>query len=347
MNKLKYIKIIFEMLKMKKKIGIQYLLLSNILIITIFIMLFMDQNCLKPETISGNRLKNCSLIEDHVKEYELIFGDNITGYPYEIVPNIVHYVLFTIHEIQFGHFVSILSVLRNQKPDKIIIHCDCDQLNGNYYKRIVNIMQSTKSNTRLIIRRIEKPTQIFGKPLNWINWHASDITRIRVLLEFGGIYLDQDVYVVKSLNKFRKYEMTLNWDENQYLGNQVLIGHKNSRFLKLYLESYHNYDPNQWYYNGGELPTTSILYKNPELVHRVKREFGVDGPQVCPKVYRIYYPDWQKDFYTIHLVLRGNEIVLKAWCFNGNEPPVMKFDEEIAKNLSVTFGEMTRLLFDS
>jgi hypothetical protein len=307
----------------------------------------MDQNCLKPETISGNRLKNCSLIEDHVKEYELIFGDNITGYPYEIVPNIVHYVLFTIHEIQFGHFVSILSVLRNQKPDKIIIHCDCDQLNGNYYKRIVNIMQSTKSNTRLIIRRIEKPTQIFGKPLNWINWHASDITRIRVLLEFGGIYLDQDVYVVKSLNKFRKYEMTLNWDENQYLGNQVLIGHKNSRFLKLYLESYHNYDPNQWYYNGGELPTTSILYKNPELVHRVKREFGVDGPQVCPKVYRIYYPDWQKDFYTIHLVLRGNEIVLKAWCFNGNEPPVMKFDEEIAKNLSVTFGEMTRLLFDS
>jgi hypothetical protein len=181
----------------------------------------------------------------------------------------------------------------------------------------------------------------------WIDWRESHITRIRVLLEFGGIYLDRDVYVVKSLNKFRKYKMTLNWDENQYLGNQVLIGHKNSRFLKLYLESYRNYDRNQWYYNGGELPTTSILYKNPELVHRVKREFGVDGPQVCPKVYRIYYPDWQKDFYTIHLVLRGNEIFHKAWCFNGNEPPVMKFDEEIAKNLSVTFGEMTRLLFDS
>jgi hypothetical protein len=312
-------------------------------------MLFMNQNRLEPKMISGNQLRNCSLINDYVKEYELIFGDNITGYPYEIVPNIVHYVLFTIHEIEFGHFISILSVLRNQKPDQIIIHCDCDQLIGNYYKRIVNIMQSTKSNTRLIIRRIEKPTQIFGKPLNeeWIDWHASDITRIRVLLEFGGIYLDRDVYVVKSLNKFRKYKMTLNWDENQYLGSQILIGHKNSRFLKLYLESYRNYDRNQWYYNAGDLPTISILYKNPELVHRVKREFGVDAPEVCPKVYRIYYPDWQKDFYTIHLVLRGNEISFKDWCFGDNKPPVMKFDEEIAKNLNVTFGEMTRLLLDS
>jgi hypothetical protein len=313
----------------------------------------MSQNRLKllyeHKMISGNQLKNYSFIDDFVNEYELIFGDNITGYPYEIVPNIVHYVLFTIHEIEFGHFISILSVLRNQKPDQIIIHCDCDQLIGDYYKRIVNIMRSTKSNTSLIIRRIEKPTQIFGKPLNeeWIDWHASDITRIRVLIEFGGIYLDRDVYVVKSLNKFRKYEMTLNWDENQYLGSQILIGHKNSRFLKLYLESYRDYDRNQWYYNGGIFPTTSILYENPQLVHRVKVEFGVDAPQVCPKVYNIHYPNWQKDYYTIHLLLRGNEISAKEWCFGDDKPLVTKFDEQIIKNLNVTFGEMTRLLLDS
>jgi hypothetical protein len=165
-------------------------------------------------------------------------------------------------------------------------------------------------------------------------------------MEFGGIYLDRDVYVVKSLDIFRKYEMTLNWDEGQYLGSQVLIGHKNSRFLKLYYDSYHFYDSTQWYYNGGEFPTKSILYKSPQLVHRVKVAFGVDGPYACPKVYRIYYPDWQKEFYTIHLVLRGNEISFKDWCFGNNKPAIMKFDENIARNLNVTFGEMTRMLFD-
>jgi hypothetical protein len=117
--------------------------------------------------------------------------------------------------------------------------------------------------------------------------------------------------------------------------------------LKLYLESYRNYDRNKWYYNGGELPTTSILYKNPELIHRVKRKFGADAFEICPKVYSIYYPDWQKDFYAIHLALRGNEIAHRSWCFGNNKPIAIKFDEEIAKNLNVTFGEMTRLLFDS
>jgi len=262
------------------------------LVLSCFILIF-DKHSFKflkqestksPQSKSISDLHKSNSYEDH-----MIFGDNITGYPIRIVPNIVHYVLFTIHQVEFGHFISILSVLKNQKPDQIIIHCDCDQLNGSYYERILKILPKTK--TKLTIRKIERPTEIFGKPLNkeWIDWHASDITRIRVLMEFGGIYLDRDVYVVKSLNKFRKYEMTLNWDEGQDLGSQVMIAHKDARFLKLYIDSYHNYDPTQWYYNGGELPTRTILFKNPELVHRVKVEFGVDGPVACPKVYREYY----------------------------------------------------------
>jgi len=195
----------------------------------------------------------------------------------------VHYVLFNVKIIEFGHFISILSVLWNQKPDQIIVHCDCDHLIVRYYEKILKIIPKTR--TKFTVRTIKKPTEIFGKPLSegWINWHASDITRIKVLMEFGGIYLDKDVYVVQSLDKFCKYEMTLSWNEGKYLGNQVFIGHKNSRFLKLYYDSYHFYDSTRWYYNGGELPTKSILYKKPELVHRVKEEFGIDGPKVCPK----------------------------------------------------------------
>ena len=55
-------------------------------------------------------------------------SNNVTGYPYFVVPNIVHYILFGINEIYFVHYVSILSVLKNHKPDIIWIHCDCDQL---------------------------------------------------------------------------------------------------------------------------------------------------------------------------------------------------------------------------
>ena len=55
-------------------------------------------------------------------------GLNETGLPFDVVPNIVHYILFTIHEIEFSHFISMLSVLKNQRPELIYIHCDCHQL---------------------------------------------------------------------------------------------------------------------------------------------------------------------------------------------------------------------------
>jgi hypothetical protein len=279
----------------------------------------------------------------------MVFTDNITGYPFLIVPNIVHYILFTIHKIEFGHFISILSVLRNQKPDKIMIHCDCDVLSGDNWLRILEISQKTK--TKIIVNKIEKPTQIYGKPLNkdWLDWHASDIARYNALKEFGGIYIDRDVYIVKSMDIFRKFEMTINWDEDQYIGSQVLVAHRNARFLKLFLDSYHEYDSSQWYYNAGNLPTTKILYKNPELIHRVKGEFGVDGGTVCRKIHAFYYPDWQKEFYAIHFLIRGDKIVFTGWCFDGlvtEKPLIIMFNETIARSLNTTFGEMTRILFE-
>ena len=289
----------------------------------------------------GEKLKNFQNETENDID-NLFFGDNITGYPYPIVPNIVHNVLFNIQEIKFSHFISLLSILKNQMPKIIYIHCNCQQLSGVYYKRLIE--KSRKSRTHIIVRQIKQPTQIFGRNLSEgsLNWHSADITRLRVLSQFGGIYLDNDVYVVKSLDVFRKFEMTLNWDEGQYLGNQVLIAHRNSRFLHRYINSYVDYDAEKWYYNAGDWPTISILYKYPELVHRVKGGFGVDAPVVCPKIYSFYYEKLKDEFYTVHLVMRGNEITWKDWCFGDNKPAVMEFDEKNVMNLNNTFGEMCR-----
>jgi hypothetical protein len=124
--------------------------------------------------------------------------------------------------------MSLLSVLRNQKPDQIIIHCDCDHLNGEYYKRILEIIPKTR--TILTIRQIERPTEIFDKSLNkdWLNWHSADVTRIKLMLEFGGIYLDQDFYVTKCFDIFTKYELSLSWNSlSKHLSNDIFIAHKN------------------------------------------------------------------------------------------------------------------------
>ena len=58
-------------------------------------------------------------------------------------------------------------------------------------------------------------------------------------MNYGGIYFDNDVYVVKPLHEFRKYEMTVSWDGDDLgIGIQVYIANRNARFLKAVYDSY-------------------------------------------------------------------------------------------------------------
>ncbi|CAG2172657.1 unnamed protein product, partial [Oppiella nova] len=184
------------------------------------------------------------------------------------------------------------NMLKNHRPDLIYIHCDCTELSGDNWHRVQAIANWT--GTRLTVRPIEMPTQVFGRNLSerWLLWHASDVTRIQVLREFGGIYLDRDVYVIKSLNEFFKYEMTIDFQSKNELGSQVLIAHKNSRFLRLFYESFIDYDPNQWYTNIGIRPVLNIINKQPHLIHRMDGQFGV-RPNVCPMLYTEYDENWR------------------------------------------------------
>jgi hypothetical protein len=75
-------------------------------------------------------------------------------------------------------------------------------------------------------------------------------------MNYGGFYFDNDVYVIQSLQKYRKYEMTLEWEiPNVSIGSQVLIAHRNARLLKAHFDSYRSdYIRTQWYYNAGHVP---------------------------------------------------------------------------------------------
>ncbi|XP_054159012.1 uncharacterized protein LOC128957301 [Oppia nitens] len=272
-----------------------------------------------------------------------------------LVPNIVHYILFETHFINYVHFLSILSVLKNQKPDSLYIHCDCHELRGDYWQRINRVVNATNT-TRLIVREIQRPTHIFGQQLSksFHNYHASDIGRIQVLREFGGIYLDRDVYVVKSLDTYRNYEMTLDYEirdwglntEYKVLGTQTLVAHRKARFLKLWLICYCDYHPWDWYYNAGELPTKEILAKRPDLIHDANGQFAADGRRVCPSLYNRWRSDWRQTYYTVHLNIRDNLLSPSGWCLEGQRPPISQFDEYNVRQLNTTFAEMATNVLD-
>ena len=177
------------------------------------------------------------------------YFNNQTGADEFVVPNIVHYVRFKKKSWTFVEYICLRSAYVQQKPDYIVIHTDVDasDFRGKYWRWM---QEESDLKSRLIILPTEIPTEIFGQRIRDIYriHHGSDICRIRALIKYGGIYLDNDVYVVNNLDKYRKFEMTVGWinHPNETLGSMVLIANKNARFLSLYYDNYKKYEEDKW-----------------------------------------------------------------------------------------------------
>lgn len=253
-----------------------------------------------------------------------------------LVPNHIHFIRFNIPKITFVEMICILAAFKNQKPDKIIFHRNHNRsFTGKYW----NILENTHGFLDIVeYNYMALPTEIFGQSLvgrNGIH-HGSDIARIQIMMQYGGIFLDNDVYVISNLNRYRRFEMTLNWDDNQFLGTQVLLAHKDARFLKLWLESYRGaYNKKLWYYNAGERPTKTILWKRPELIHRVKILFGVDT-KFIHLTYQTQWPNW-KLLKSLHLLIHHQYLLQNI---SGNATFPVEFNEKNIAYYPVTFRDM-------
>lgn len=249
--------------------------------------------------------------------------DNVLGSSEPIVPNVVHFFRLQKHTISFVEMVNVIAVWCNHKPDKIIIHCDCDQLHGRYWDMVKDL-------PTIEVHRVRAPKAVFGRPLSSV-YHAADVLRLDTLTHYGGIALDFDVYVVGSLDEFRHFELTIGWSFGRNLGTQVIVAHRKARFLQLWLNSYADYRPERWYYNAGELPAR-ILEKQLNLVHRVPESFGV-----YDLVSELYKERWEKwtTYHSIHLLARHRGYLDK-------ESPIKEFNETNTLDYPFTYGQMVR-----
>ena len=85
------------------------------------------------------------------------------------------------------HYLSLKSAINIQKPDIILFHTDCLP-RGKYFREV-------EPNLRIVKR--SPPKQVWGRPVKHVE-HQSDVARLQILLEFGGIYLDDDVIILKA-----------------------------------------------------------------------------------------------------------------------------------------------------
>lgn len=68
---------------------------------------------------------------------------------------------------------------------------------------------------------------------------VSDYARVKVLYEYGGIYLDTDVEVLKTFDSLLDCDSFLGFENKTFIGTAVIGASKNSAFIKKMLDYYY------------------------------------------------------------------------------------------------------------
>ena len=173
--------------------------IAILLLVLVIVILFQLRHSFN---IVGNSIawRTTTSNADIVQSEKLFKGfNNVTGTNVFIVPNIIHFIRFNMTEFSFVDFICLRAAFRNHRPDHFFIHTDV-QFTGKYWQWI---QRDKELRSRIRILSLDAPTEIYGQPLSdaWRFSHGSDIARVQVLMKYGGIYLDNDVYLIHNLNK--------------------------------------------------------------------------------------------------------------------------------------------------
>ena len=100
-------------------------------------------------------------------------------------------------KMSFTYFLSVLSVHRIQRPDAIWFHCNHLPDNGDFYWG--ELWKSVPLTVVYHGQQTSKPELENGLK------SAQDSAVVATLLEHGGIFVDGNILVVRSLNPLRNY----------------------------------------------------------------------------------------------------------------------------------------------
>lgn len=155
------------------------------------------------------------------------------------------------------HYLSVKSAVELNKPDTAFFHYQYEPA-GVWWQQAKPL---------LTLNKITAPTEIFGNHLHHVA-HQADVVRLRMLQQYGGIYLDLDTICVQPFHSLRQHSFVIgeelrvttppkNWrqqlkenlknflgtkaNETNGLCNAILLAEKNSDFLNRWFENYRSF----------------------------------------------------------------------------------------------------------
>ena len=183
------------------------------------------------------------------------------------------------------------------------------------------------------------PTFLFGEPVKAPQFYTShsNVDRVKILMEYGGIYLDFDVMVTRPFDDLRRHSCVIGMESETKACGSVILCEKTSFFLTMWINAYlDDYRMEEWAYNTGQVPA-NLARRFPHLCHVEQHKLNRPNYDELDRLWGPNRFNWT-DNYAVHTWYR-------IWrdmspYYKGIEP-----DPETIKSMNNTFGEMARTVY--
>lgn len=274
-----------------------------------------------------------------------------------MIPNLFHFVFgmkpdFGGKPFNIIHYLAIKSAYEVNTPERMYLHYQFEP--DGYWWELAKPF--------LHLNKVEAPEEIHGNKLMHVA-HQSDIIRLKMLNEFGGIYLDLDTISIKPLKEFLDNSFVIAKEylppvyytfgdrvkncirtanlkhlyQNQEiygLCNAVMMSEPHSPFIELWLDSYKTFRSKGkdefWVEHSVKIPY-EISKHHPKLVTILEPEI-FHFPSYDPKGLKwlfIKNTNYPKAY--IHHLWETN-----AWEY------ISKIDEQSIKDRDTTYNVLAR-----
>ncbi|XP_059154506.1 uncharacterized protein LOC131939989 [Physella acuta] len=206
--------------------------------------------------------------------------------------------------LALANYVAFVAAQRHIAPRAIYVIGDQHPV-GEFWELIVRDVP----NVRFVYR--EAPLEISGSRIT-IKQHHSDIVRLQTIYMNGGIYLDTDMVVLRSLDDLLDNDLTMGMiDLETGFGNAFILAKRHNPFIKEWYEKYGNYNQKHWGYNSMQVPRDMYLTDPSRVVNVREQVYQPNWNQINLLVNASHVYDWSHN-YAIHLWKYSGQIPLRT-----------------------------------
>jgi len=190
---------------------------------------------------------------------EIICQSNSMAESEDHIPRTVHFILIANHdkqaELEFYQYLAIKSALLRIQPETLKIHSYSLNESNRWWQLIKHAVTLVVHEPHQTLRTSDGRVHKLRLP------HQTDVLRLKILHQEGGIYLDTDVYALQSFSPLLKSPKDLlmghEGGNRSGIGNAVIVARPGSEFISRWLTAYdESFDnrPQMWNHHSVKVP---------------------------------------------------------------------------------------------